>query len=399
MSQDDLFEQILASLHEAMLDDSHWRKTSALIDEACRSKGNHLAFSTRTPDDDVQVFFTRFCYRGEHRTDLEREYLRAFLAVDDHLPALRKLPDGKIVHVTETIPGRALEKSLAYNEMMPRYEFQDGLNVRLDGPRGSNIVFGIADPVDRRGWSSARIAMVERLLPHVRQFARVRHALVESQALATSLTGLLECTGAGVIQLDARGKILDVNDRARAFLRSGALGYSRGGPLRAPLPHENVQLQRLLRQALPPAGAQGQSGSMAITSPAGRPYPALHVIPVRHPGTGMRAWKVAALVLIADPKRIPPFDRELVQAAFGLTAAETEVAVMLAEGNSVREIGAATGRRESSIRAHVKRILGKLSLSRQSQVVRLVLSFSGVPRGQMISPEAEAKERSPPPAD
>ena len=35
MSDQDAFERILGSLHEAMLDDSHWPATSALIDEAC----------------------------------------------------------------------------------------------------------------------------------------------------------------------------------------------------------------------------------------------------------------------------------------------------------------------------------------------------------------------------
>ena len=42
MSQQDAFERVLASLHEAMLDDSLWNRTSALIDEACRSMGNKL---------------------------------------------------------------------------------------------------------------------------------------------------------------------------------------------------------------------------------------------------------------------------------------------------------------------------------------------------------------------
>ncbi len=38
MSQQDAFDRILASLHEAALGDDHWRATSALIDEACVRK-------------------------------------------------------------------------------------------------------------------------------------------------------------------------------------------------------------------------------------------------------------------------------------------------------------------------------------------------------------------------
>ncbi len=37
MSQNDLFDRILASLHEATLDDSHWPATAGLIDDAVRA--------------------------------------------------------------------------------------------------------------------------------------------------------------------------------------------------------------------------------------------------------------------------------------------------------------------------------------------------------------------------
>ena len=42
MSDRDAFERVLASLYDAMLDDSHWPATSALIDEVCGSTGNAL---------------------------------------------------------------------------------------------------------------------------------------------------------------------------------------------------------------------------------------------------------------------------------------------------------------------------------------------------------------------
>ena len=35
MGNQDAFEHVLASIHDAMLDDTQWAATSALIDEAC----------------------------------------------------------------------------------------------------------------------------------------------------------------------------------------------------------------------------------------------------------------------------------------------------------------------------------------------------------------------------
>ena len=74
MSEQSAFERIVASLHDAMLDDSHWPATSALIDEACDLTGNALLVPEGPPDD-LRVLFVGLYYRGQRRLDLEREYL------------------------------------------------------------------------------------------------------------------------------------------------------------------------------------------------------------------------------------------------------------------------------------------------------------------------------------
>ena len=182
----------------------------------------------------------RFCYRGEHHTALEREYFETYYPVDDHLPGLRQLPDGKIAHVPDTFLGQDLAKSVMYNEAMQRYGFQNGLNVRMDGPFDARIIFGVADPIDADDWSSAQIDLVERLLPHVRHFVRVRVALVESGALTTSLGRLLKNSRAGVIQLDRHGRIVAANDHALALLRKGDLLSDADGTLRASSPEDDA---------------------------------------------------------------------------------------------------------------------------------------------------------------
>ena len=91
---------------------------------------------------------------------------------------------------------------------------QDSLNVQLPGLDGSHIGWGLNDPVDSEGWGSSRITMIQRLLPHIQQFVRVRQALGRAGALGTSLADLLATTGLGVIQLDGRGRIAAANDRA-----------------------------------------------------------------------------------------------------------------------------------------------------------------------------------------
>ena len=377
MSRKDAFERILASLLEAMLDDDHWPVTSALIDEACRTRGNHLVFGNQSSRS-VEIFFTRFCYRGEHRTDREREYFHEYYPVDVRLPQLRHLPDSKIVHIIETFPEWNHRRSEIYNEVLARFEFQNGLNARLEGPRGSCIIWGMADPIDAGGWSSDRIEMVARLLPHIRQFVRVRHALVETGALNTTLNQLLENTRVGVIQLDGHGRIVAINDRARKLLRDGDVLFDQAGALRASSLEDNTELQTLLGRALPPYGGQGESGSMVVR-PRGSTLPStvLHVIPVENRQIDFRMWREAALVLTVEPKKPARIDRRVLRTTLGLTPGESEIAALLAEGLSVSEIVRTKGHGMHAVRWHVKQCLGKLGVSRQMDLVRIVQAVGG----------------------
>ena len=379
MDMQERFERILASLHEAMLDDSHWLATAALIDEACDVKGNHLVFSTGDREDATGTLFMRFCYRGEHRREWEREYLANDYPTDEHLPRLRRLPDSKIVHVTELLSESELKRSATYNEMMPRYHFQDGLNVRLDGPKGSRIVWGIADPSGGHGWSTVQVDMVTRLLPHIRQFVRMRHALVEARALHTTLEGLLDNTQAGVIQLDRRQRMVAVNARAQELFRQGALRSDRTGALHLAAPNDNNDLQRLLERAVPRFGGQGESGSLVLKHSSSYP-PALvlHVTPVEERGSGFRTWSAAALVLVIEPNEQGLVDRTVLRTELGLSPAESEVAALLAEGKSIAEIQAAIGRGEHTVRWHIKQAHAKLGVSRQADLGRIVRAVGAI---------------------
>ena len=205
------------------------------------------------------------------------------------------------MHVNDLYTAEELKTSPTYNEMLPRAGMPDGLNTRLDGPDGSHITLALDDPVDSDGWGSSRVAMVTGLLPHIRQFVRVRQALVRAEARTTTVTALLDNPRIGVIHLDRRGRIMEVNDRARSILRHGDGLSDRDGTLRARAPADQVRLERLVGDALPASDAAAVSGSMLLRrSPALPPF-AVHVKPVGVPQPDYGARHVAALVLIVEP--------------------------------------------------------------------------------------------------
>ena len=375
MSGQDAFERILASLYEAMLDDRHWPATSALIDEACGLTGNGLMVG-EGPKDDIRVLFVGLYYRGQRRADLEREYLEVYHPTDERVPRFRKLPDSRLVHISDLYTAEELKTSRAYNEILLRGQYQNGLNVRLDGPDGSHISWGLGNPVASDGWRSSEIAMVTRLLPQIRQFVRVRQALVRAEARDTTVTTLLDNSRIGVLHLDRRGRILAANDRARSILQHGDGLSDRDGVLRASTPSDQLRLKRLVAEALPTSGPAAVSGSMLLRRSFLLPPLVLHVKPVGVPQPDYGARHVAALVLMVEPGRRHRIDPGWVARVLGLTRAESRVAVWLAEGRSVRQMAEARGVTDRAIYWHLNQIYQKQSISGQVDLVRLVLSIA-----------------------
>ena len=374
MSQQDKFDRAVAALHEAMLGDAHWPETSALIDDACGMAGSHLVIFDAHCRDRPEWLFDQFYYHGESAEELGRDYVDNFFRQDERIPRLMRLPDRRLVPVTDIWTERELKTSSTYNDLLRRARGQAGFNVRMDGPDGLDIVMGIADPTEPGGWSSDNIQVIERLLPHIRQFVRVRHALVRAEALGASFTELLDNNQVGVIYLDRWGTIQQANGRARDILRRRDGLLDLDGFLRARSPSDDAKLARLLARALRKSSSAAASGSMAVARSPVLPRFALHVNPVVIGQADFGARRIAAIVLVVDPGGHLRISPSLLSATLDLTEAQSQVAAELAAGSSVRDIAVATRRKESSVRSLVKQIHVRLGITRQADLVRMVLS-------------------------
>ena len=379
MSQQDMFGRILASLHKAALDPARWSDAAGLIDRVSGAKGSALLISNATGRACRTVSFWRVCFGGRRYRDLEQEYFREYWSGDERVPRVRRLRDGEVVPTGDLYTDEEKETSATYSELMTRTDMRGGLHVRLDGPDRLQVVWAVGECIDPRGWTAAQIGVIEGLLPHLRHFASVRQVLADTQALSHSLGALLDNAHVGIIQLDRSGRIVEANDPATRILRRRTELLDSGGFLRARAAGENTRLQRLLAEAQSPFGAQGSAGSTTVGRPPSTTRLLVHVTPVSGRGWDFQAGRVAVLVMVVDPARRPGIDAALVATALNLTPAESRLAVMLADGRSLREIAAMTSRTEGTVRWHLKQIFRKQGIARQTELVRRVLALEGLP--------------------
>lgn len=388
MSHTDPFERILTSLHGAALDPAQWPPAAGLIEDACGLKGNALVVCSgdKVNCSREAILFAHFCFGGRRDEHLERKYFSDYWPGDERIPRLKRLRDGRLVPTGDLYTDREKEASATY-DLLTRVGMRKGFHVRFRGPEHSEVVWMLGECSDTRGWSSTQIAGIERLMPHVRHFASVQYLLADAGELGRSVAELLDRSSRfGIIELDRHRRILAANDRARGLLVRGDGLYDLAGFLRARERTEDRELEAVIARALPRVGIRASAGSMTIRRRRARTRLVLHVNPVGQLGAGIRGSGVAALVLVVDPESQATIDADLVRVAMGLTPAQAQVAAMLAEGRTLRGIAAATGRTEGTVRWHLKQIFRRQGVSRQTELVRRVLSLDGLSASDRRSP-------------
>ena len=371
----DRIDDIVALLQEAQLDESAWPAASALIDDTCGLAGNDLLLARLRPEGGIDIQLRWLLLRGEPNPELEYDYAENYAVIDERPAAGVREPFGKLVHTNALLSGQVRRDSVTYNEYLVPNGGENCLNVRMPGAGNSQIAWSLVGPGggNPSDWSSERVDAIRQLLPHVRHFVRVRHALAEARADCMKTTASLYPQRMGTLILDRHGRVVEADERARTILScSDGLTIS-GRRLTAIPPADEDGVARLIG-----AVCDGhQAGSMPIVRSSPPPL-VLYATPLQPAGSPPWANQWVASVLIAEPFSAPTINARRVSAALGLTPAQARVAAALAAGETAASIAEATHRTEATVRWHIRAALSRLGLARQADLVRVVLLTPGV---------------------
>src|SRR5262249_8445356 len=180
----------------------------------------------------------------------------------------------------------------------------------------------------------------------------------------------------GVTLLDARGNLLLANRGARRiFAQNDGLALD-GTAVRAAAVSDETALRRALARSVEAAvaGRLIESAVLSVSRHSGRRPYAVMVGPLRpHVGDPTAADAVVVLY-VADLEQGVLRRREVLRELYGLTEAETQLVELLCQGSSLDEAAGARGVTMNTARSQLKQVFAKTQTSRQSELVRLVIS-------------------------
>ncbi|SHI71348.1 two component transcriptional regulator, LuxR family [Roseomonas rosea] len=188
---------------------------------------------------------------------------------------------------------------------------------------------------------------------------------------AGAAAAALDRVALGVFLLGGDRRVSFVNRAGRAMLAEAeGLHLSPEGMLRGAAAAQTAALREAVEAVLSPRGSGAAKGGagLALPRPSGRrPLTAL-VCP-------LRAEDGAAIALfVSDPERQPQLAPDVIAGLYGLTPAETRLAVALTQGQRLEEIAEAFGLSRSTLAYTLRNLFRKTETDRQADLVRLFLA-------------------------
>lgn len=370
------FLRLLDLVYAAAEDPRKWREFYSALTPALGVKSIHMVAIDKSNGS------LSYSDGDNLPTEGELAYMHHYRRIDPRNAIQAAAPEGKVMHYPAMLAEDVVATHPIYQEFLIPYDRHYCTQCNLvDTPQATVLLSTLGGEAEGP-LSAAAEAFLDRLVPHLQRACRIgiRAFVYSHQALVGNL--LVSRLRQPVILMTAGGNVMHSNEAAQELLRHTSLVQVKDGMLRLPKPSLDELLRRCrdLEQSVRTAGP-GADDAMASASQ----FQSLRVehgmdamyafFTMLTPQREMGAFGLRPLVMLLfyHPDSAPGIDASLLYAVFGLTPAEARVAIMLAEGLTLKEIAAAQGIQHDTVRKQLGSIYLKTSTNRQPELVRLLL--------------------------
>ena len=310
------------------------------------------------------------------------EFVNYYAARDLFKPLLEATPTGSWLRLSKRLSQPILRSDEWYNDFIVKAGIGDIVGTRLFDNASYTVIFGVHEGVYQAPFSAVGGARLQELFEPLSHAARLHAELRNLAWKSAAALRALDQLAAGVIITDGDGRVVEMNRAAEHILRRDDGLTVRQGKLFAQRVFEQNKLARFIAVA-----ANGKIaaavGRMLVGRHGGRVAYILTVAPL---GVELAVYECPlAMILVADPDARAPSERDLAE-FFGLSPAESRLAMALLAGNVLHDIAAASGVRITTARTQLSSILRKVGVTRQAELIRVL---SSIPVISTLPPEGK----------
>lgn len=282
---------------------------------------------------------------------------------------------GEILTFADIIDRQQLERSEFYRQYLHPSGFAYTLRVCVAEPGGRKAILQIIRTADKGDFDEKDKQFCRDLLPHLEQAMEIYTRLQINEAELTLYQRAIDHLAIGVIVLDGQGDIVRTNASASRVLEKSKDLYIHDKRLAHHDEIQNNKLKRLIKKAL----MLREANALTIDT---------HVMNISKLSLGFgllvrplpkSPWHEgkacpSVSIYITDPSQHKRVPEEMIVKLFGLTHAEAVLTIQLTQGATLKEAATILNISEHTARNHCKRALAKTGVSRQTDLVQLILN-------------------------
>jgi DNA-binding CsgD family transcriptional regulator/GAF domain-containing protein len=290
-------------------------------------------------------------------------------------PTTRTLPSGTVVVGDELVSHADMRRSAFYNDFARHYDVVRCIVGMIEVERHTVSVLSVSRSEKRGSFGQEDVALLNGLMPHLQRALQMHRRLTDLQVVSDASAAALDRLTHGVLLVDASGRIMLANRAAGEILRAhDGLSVHHRELFGARVQDTNA-LRRLIADAvgISTGDGLGAGGMVMIGRPSGRAALRVLVTPVARRQVLLGREGAAACIFVTDPERFHVPSSAHVRHVFGLTAAETRVAMAMLDGKTVEMLADELCISRNTARTHLQRLFAKTGTTRQADLIRILL--------------------------
>ena len=373
------YDRLVGLIYQGALEEQPWQSALLALREALDAQVVSLVLRPPTENDQGVILNCVRPDRGKGNDNTLADsndwqvsaYREQFFSLDPFV----NLPLDSVIALEDLLPDKELMDSDYYLHYLQPIDLFRILGVDTAEPGGMLARLRCSRRRSEARFRERERKLLELVTPHLRRAIEIYAKLNRTTSERDVYAGAVNQLSVASIILDEQGRVLTTNAVGRALLDQGE-----GLGLRDDRLHiEGRDINKELQQGLSTIIRAQQRGetsvvrALRVPRAAGRSDLGLVIRPVPTSQWSEGQSSPSAAVFISDPDLQESTSRQILGELFELTPAEANLATLLARGLSLAEVSTAQNISQHTARAQLKSIFSKTGVSRQAELVRLVL--------------------------
>ncbi|MEJ7929869.1 MULTISPECIES: helix-turn-helix transcriptional regulator [Ramlibacter] len=360
-------DSTISALYEAVSHDEQWPAALAGISRAFDSPRVAILRTTANLDG---VFEIRALNHDPEAQKLYRDY---YWAIDPTLRVTRTAHPGAWFDC-ESVVDPATTPEPEYMDFAVRHGIRYVAGGKVHVDKVSCTALSLQRPADHRRFDHSAGSTFRRLATHIGRASALSSDLRQAELAKGLSIAALDALQWPVFAVSSTGKLLLANQKGEAQLKLGTPFELHAGSLRSRDPEMDLVLRRVLSAAATRTGT-------SIKVKAGRSQWWLRAVPIT-----MYSGVTLLYLSRIDGQRPSP---DLMQELLNLSPAQADVACLLMDGHSVKQIASARAVSVWTVRAQLREIMHKAGVRRQVDLTQMLLSLPAISMGATNQEQAQ----------